>query len=313
MSQFRANCTSFSFWRTNDLVEILSASDLLPLRHVLKELFDRCHISEEFQLEDVSAIANALIFRSVPLEELGAIQDIVVTNSFVGNDPMRGRPSAWTAYLCKLMALGLDALGQDDSLDRNVYLASCAPQTGSSAAVEIGFTIDLTEYRDGSIQEVKRSIRAQVENVQTAETLMHALDLVTLLSGGGSAESFLDACVIQAGIESDDLWRTIAESRQRLSVGRAFLASARDFGFLHTPKKVSRLLRACSDLLHDRNLVDGHWLREGLGANEPQRARGDWKAWRHDIDDEFHLHYWRSGANVELANVVVHNDFGITR
>lgn len=33
---------------------------------------------------------------------------------------------------------------------------------------------------------------------------------------------------------------------------------------------------------------------------------------RRDIDDEYHLHYWqcRNGA-VEIASIVVHNDFSI--
>jgi len=42
-----------------------------------------------------------------------------------------------------------------------------------------------------------------------------------------------------------------------------------------------------------------------------ERTRGRLKAWRRDIDDQYHLHYWQDGEAVELARVVVHNDFRI--
>jgi hypothetical protein len=50
----------------------------------------------------------------------------------------------------------------------------------------------------------------------------------------------------------------------------------------------------------------------GKGGNEPQQKRGQDKAWRRDIDYEYHLHYWEcDDGSVEFASVVTHNDFSI--
>ena len=56
-----------------------------------------------------------------------------------------------------------------------------------------------------------------------------------------------------------------------------------------------------------------HALRSGAGGGNRQRMRGKDSAWRRDVDYEYHLHYWECEAgNVELANLVVHNEFSIS-
>jgi hypothetical protein len=81
---------------------------------------------------------------------------------------------------------------------------------------------------------------------------------------------------------------------------------------MHDERKINRLLRACAELLSGNNMAASHWLRVGKGGNDKQRSRDHWRAWRHDIDNEFHLHYWRYGTRIEIANVVVHSDFNIS-
>ena len=59
-------------------------------------------------------------------------------------------------------------------------------------------------------------------------------------------------------------------------------------------------------------MEDTHALRESSGGNALQRMRGDDKAWRRDIDREYHLHYWACEVStVEFACVVTHDDFYI--
>lgn len=96
--------------------------------------------------------------------------------------------------------------------------------------------------------------------------------------------------------------------------GRDFIVSAKNLGFGHEPDKIRRLQRACVETILDRNTDDTHHLRTGQGANDPQRIRNvdGAGAWRRDIDRHFHLHYWKIGTRVEFANVVPHNEFGIT-
>jgi hypothetical protein len=93
--------------------------------------------------------------------------------------------------------------------------------------------------------------------------------------------------------------------------GSEFFETVSKLGFIHEEKKIRRLLRACAETVLNESLGATHWLRTGKGANDPQRMRGNQGAWRRDIDDEYHLHYWSTERGPEFASVVQHNDMSI--
>ncbi len=75
-----------------------------------------------------------------------------------------------------------------------------------------------------------------------------------------------------------------------------------------------KILESIVETIKEQKNEKVHALRTGRGGNDPQRVRGSdqAKAYRRDIDDEFHLHYWkRRDATVEFASVNYHNDFKI--
>src|SRR5438128_2723819 len=81
------------------------------------------------------------------------------------------------------------------------------------------------------------------------------------------------------------------------------------------PSSVSAsALRAASEAIDRQNMPAVHALRTGTGGNDPQRVRrrDNAKAWRRDVDREYHLHYWETGnGTIEFASIGVHNDFTI--
>lgn len=78
------------------------------------------------------------------------------------------------------------------------------------------------------------------------------------------------------------------------------------------PKLTAKILRAIVDTMQERNMTGVHALRTGKGGDDPQRMRGNDKAQRRDIDNDFHLHYWEcSDGLIELGSVVHHNDYSI--
>jgi hypothetical protein len=93
--------------------------------------------------------------------------------------------------------------------------------------------------------------------------------------------------------------------------GDHFLSSASDLGFLHEPTKIKAILRACAETVLGENMRAIHALRTGKGGNNPQLTRARDKAWRRDIDQEFHLHYWETPSGIEFASVTVHNNYDI--
>lgn len=82
-----------------------------------------------------------------------------------------------------------------------------------------------------------------------------------------------------------------------------------------TQELTNRLLRAIVETLEQTNMTATHWLRTGPGGNDPQRVRtsDQAKAWRRDVDRDYHLHYWNcEDGNVEFAWVSFpHADFVI--
>ncbi len=79
------------------------------------------------------------------------------------------------------------------------------------------------------------------------------------------------------------------------------------------PKKqlAKKLVRAIVETVEEIQMADTHVLRTGSGANDPQRVRSrdQAKAWRRDIDRDYHLHYWKCvDGSVEIASVSYPHD-----
>lgn len=101
-------------------------------------------------------------------------------------------------------------------------------------------------------------------------------------------------------------------SRRPWKFGAAFSESATNLEFQADYGRAQRLLRAMKSTIEIAAVKLTHKLRTGAGGNDPQRTRnkGLDKAWRRDIDYEYHLHYW-DGEVVEFAKVVIHADMTI--
>jgi hypothetical protein len=281
---FRGTCKSVRFWSDERLAGTLAENDCYPFRHVLVQAFQHLANPSEFQIEDISAVAIALIEKSQKFEEEGNIKDVVVSGCSLENDPVIGRIDAFRDYLCRVLALALPILGDGRTFAPNTYIASCG-KPSDHADIRARYTVSLVEARDGSYTECLLRNDLNVGHYRGVGQLSQEADLASWWAAG---------------------------TEQALTFGSEFVSSARALGFMHDAKKIDKLLRVCGDLVLGRDSRSGHALRTGRGANEPQIARGKWRGWRHDIDDEFHLHYWKTGSRVELANVVVHGDFGIS-
>lgn len=105
-------------------------------------------------------------------------------------------------------------------------------------------------------------------------------------------------------------WDDLGKMRIGSSFTEAILSCCRS-----GPQRVApNALRAICHTIDRENLAAVHPLRVGEGGNSPQRRReGDnAKAWRRDVDYEYHLHYWETDdGTIEVASVSVHNDFDI--
>lgn len=96
--------------------------------------------------------------------------------------------------------------------------------------------------------------------------------------------------------------------------GSSFLEIAERVCQANSGDLVRKLLRSIVETIEKLNVAAVHPLRENRGGGAPQQERttDGAKAWRRDIDDEYHLHYWQCPDGVsELASMGPHNDFSI--
>lgn len=78
------------------------------------------------------------------------------------------------------------------------------------------------------------------------------------------------------------------------------------------PARFKAFLRAVVETIVGDDARSSHAIRKSKGGAARQLAREDGAlAWRADIDDEYHLHYWSLGGDLEISRVVTHNDFSI--
>jgi hypothetical protein len=96
-------------------------------------------------------------------------------------------------------------------------------------------------------------------------------------------------------------------------VGNRFLESFRRHSPSHSLS--ANLLRSVVDTHENTNMAQTHHLRTGAGGGDSHRVRrrDQAKAWRRDIDADYHLHYWVcEGDMIELASMnFPHDDFTI--
>lgn len=95
-------------------------------------------------------------------------------------------------------------------------------------------------------------------------------------------------------------------------VGHRFLEMYSDIVGYCGAALAERAMRAIAEVIDATAPRSTHALRTGPAGSEPQQTRGEDRAFRADIDYEYHLHFWKcSDGTIELASVVTHNDFTI--
>lgn len=95
--------------------------------------------------------------------------------------------------------------------------------------------------------------------------------------------------------------------------GSSFFKNMLQYGFLHEHSKIKSLFRSMANTIFYENNRNTHPLRTDSGGNAPQITRGSDKAWRRDIDYEYHLHYWECEDHFEFSRLVVHNNMKISK
>jgi len=295
--------------------EILGNSDLYPIRPRLKELLRQAAVFE-YDANTVAVLAETILNRSAKIEDVLGISDVLVDDITINPDCFASHDPASLRDAAQRCAAVISLAGRyinEPSL-RCHAIAIRATDVGSAVRVR-GIILEIAHTRDdlAGLPIAPAYFEASTLVCSSFHRLLMTLDEEGILRWAKTGMHV--ATAIKVGLykkfaSSGDLlpW----ENLPAFEIGHEFLASLQTHHVGAGSGLAERLFRAILETICRENLGATHALRKGGGGNDPQRMRGKDAAWRRDVDHEYHLHYWEcANGAVELAVVVVHNDFSI--
>jgi hypothetical protein len=287
---------------TQKTLEALIEDDRLP---VYSEVI-RALASLKVEYADAYTVAQTMMFfvtNASELESVLGISDVLFAEGFSWADACQCKTIPSTCAEAKRV-LGILALRQQLGPDIEIRLAQASPKGGAS--LRIRGTIELAEMREPKA-EFPVDVDQLILACASAETLLRSLDSLKIWIEAETDDDL--ALAIKAAAER---LRQSAATIKRVEIGDNFTASVKSLHFDRDNGKASRLLDACAEVTTDSKLRQTHAIRTSKGGNAPQIRNGGAKAWRKDIDHDFHLHYWElEDGGIRLASVVPHSDFSI--
>ena len=295
--------------------EILGDCDLYPIRPRLKELLRQAAVFE-YDANTVAVLAETILNRSAKIEDLLGISDILVDDLTIDPDCFASHsPAALRdeAQRCAAVVSIASRYLDEPSL-RCHAIAIRATDVGAALRIR-GIILEIAHSRDdlGGLPMAPAYFEGSTFVCGSFHRLLMTLDEVGILRWAKTAVHVATAVkvgVYKKFVSSGNVlpW----EELPAFEIGHEFFGSLQTHHVAADSDLAEKLFRAIVETICHENLGATHALRKGRGANDPQRMRGEDAAWRRDVDYEYHLHYWECAkGTVELALVVVHNDFSI--
>jgi len=285
-----------------------------PLRPALRALFTAKGI-EEYDANTVALLAEDLLRSTPSFETYFQVRDILVDNVQTNPD-LLGIHTApkLTEELARCLVLIAILRGhcRNPVMDHNLIIT---PSPGQNTVSVSALIYELDCQRDDllSLPQPPELFQGEVLVCQNFHELLLNLNESAIWEAAGDEIGLALAARIavykaRLARNVDPDWDAIAN----FSFGREFMDFKRTCDRSGSVGLAGRILRALAETIDGENMRDVHAKRTGMGGGDPQAMRGADKAWRRDIDREYHLHYWEcENKAVEFASVGPHNMFDI--
>ena len=293
--------------------EALIADALYPLRDQLKELFS-AHGIVEYDVNTVARIADQLLSITPSFETYYRVKDVLSDNLKTSPDLIRltthtGLQSD-LARCVTLIAILRKHCSQPLA-GHSFILKEASRQT-----IVVKAQIHDFEHERNDIPKLPcppEYFEGDVMACDNFRGLIECLDEAAILVGASDNRG------IELSIRISLFKHIIAQGEEPVwsnalipKVGTKFRELCQQCCTDQGDSLPPKILRSIMETIRGQNLPGIHALRTSSGGNVIQRLRGTDKAQRRDIDQEFHLHYWKcADGSIELASVVYHNDFSI--
>jgi Txe/YoeB family toxin of Txe-Axe toxin-antitoxin module len=115
--------------------------------------------------------------------------------------------------------------------------------------------------------------------------------------------------LLQEDMDADIVYNV---ENQSYSIEPSFYKSIESLHFDLQKEKAEMLLRALAEEVLEKNMRDTHKIRVSKGGNSDQLKYNGFRAWRRDIDHEYHIHYWKKEQVIKFMDLVPHNKLSIS-
>jgi len=293
--------------------EGLFEKELYPLRDHLRQLF-AAHGVTEYDVNTVARVADQLLQTTPSFETYFKVKDVLFEQLSTTPDILQFCTSqglhsdlARCIVLIAILRNHCSTAVRDHSL---ILRDACTPTVTVEALVhclecereDVEELPSPPDFFRGDVL-VCKDFRGLIDCLEASAILLSSSDDVGI-------ETAIRVALYKARLGRGEEPEWTETGRMRL--GAEFSQHLRKCCADADSSFPSRALRAIVEAIDQQNLRAIHALRESPAGNSPQRTRGRDRAWRRDIDREYHLHYWECGdGSIELASVGVHNEFAI--
>lgn len=284
---------------SNDTADLLVQENNFPYWSDLELSLKECGLSGLIQPQDVIVTLQGLL-KSSKIEDTLGIKDILYDDVLIMPDEIEQHRAQRYLDELKLILMYI-CIGDDNN---HQHLLATRKLITPKISVE-GVILDVDKEDDFNIN-ISEYHKKNITTFDSLEDLYRLLDPTNVWLNAVGEDDYKDAINIYLFQRTDNFYE---DSGWRF--GKEFFKTAQSQGFLHEESKVKSLIKSLGDAILSDNLRATHALRTGEGGNNPQVNRGQDKAWRRDIDYEYHLHYWEGRNEKEFASIVVHNDMRI--
>jgi len=289
---------------------------LYPLRGQLQRLFSR-HGIVEYDVNTVAIVIDRLLMHTPSLETYFRVQDVLPEDVSTKPDVLQlcaGSGLQTELVRCLVLIAILRRHCGEDILQNALILRRAPGRDIMVRAMVHEFDHSRDDF-GGVLPKPPEYFEGEVLACDDFRGLLACIDESAVLRNATDDEGVEIAIRIALYkfrlarfLEPD--WDDVSGMRLGASFGDAIRRCCRDAGL-----SVSvGALRGASEAIDGQELRGVHSLLAGRGGNSAQRRRkrDGAKAWRRDVDRQYHLHYWETeDGTIEFATMVVHNDFTI--
>lgn len=281
------------------LIEFLLTASLFPLRPSLENLIAR-HGADYIDADSIARILNRIIADSISFDEEILYERNYFRVNFSPNCNCHPDLDVYLInlleYLCilnilKSQKISIFGLPRTDSKKFHTEYCFSTVISGDAivASVEPGI-LEFTPIKSIGQESEYLSFREQWAEVDYDEETFRVL-LQGFLKNRGVTLSKLES----------------------LKIGSDFCKNMQKNEIISSDKLFTKILESVFEVVSGEQMQKSHALRNSSGGGSKAIIIEGYAALRHDINYDFHLHYWKGpDRKIELANVDHHNNFNIS-